>query len=323
MSSVMSGMTTPGTTPPAVQQALSDFILATPEADLIYAFPAKRFSLPMNAGNTLRMVRFDNLPVVKSSLPSNGTVPAPAVLTDQFVDARIRYYGQSVILSEQLYLENQQPMWEGTTERLQYCFQLSQDQLIRDAMAATVSLVNCRYGVNNDVPTNISAQDLAEVNQVLLRQNAMKFTRGIAASEVGFNTAPISPSYLALGHTDLLAQLLNVSGFIPAHQYSDTEKVMPAEVGWNYYFRFLLSSVGLIEQNASAQGADVYDLFAVAREAIGDVELAGYGVQLIYASPEVTEPRLRTAASLAVKWSQAPTILNDSWILKVRCTLAP
>jgi N4-gp56 family major capsid protein len=307
--------------PPAVQQALSDYILATPEADLIHMFPVKRFSLPMNSGNTLRMVRFDNLPVVKQPLPQNGTIPAPAVQTDEFVDARIRYYGQSVLLNEQVYLENQQPVFVGATERLQYCFQLSQDQLIRDAMAATTSVVNCVGGVNGDTPTELSLSDIQDVNTVLLRNKAMKFTSGIEG-ENRFGTGPIAASYLGLGHTDLLNSLTNISQFIASHQYSNVTPVLPAEVGYCNYFRFCLSAEGLIEANASANGDDVYDTFCVAREAVGDVELSGYGVQLIYSDPSIVEPRFRTASSLAVKWSQAPTILNDAWIIRMRSTLA-
>jgi N4-gp56 family major capsid protein len=219
------------------------------------------------------------------------------------------------------WLENQQPIWAISTERLQYNFQLTQDELIRDAMASTTSLVNATGGLNGDNPTNMTSQDLMAINAQLLDNNAMKFTRGIQGT-LEFNTSPIAASYLGLGHTNLLSQLYGLSGWVPSHQYSNLTPVFPAEAGYNSYFRFCLSSVGLIEQGASALGQDVYDVFMVAREAVGDVELAGYGVQLIYASPEVTEPRFRTAASLAVKWSQAPTILNDAWIIKYRCTLA-
>ena len=318
--STLSGPTTTLNMPPAVQQALSDYILATPEADLIHMFPVKRFSLPMNSGNTLRMVRFDNLPVVKQPLPQNGTIPAPAVQTDEFVDARIRYYGQSVLLNEQVFLENQQPVFVGATERLQYCFQLSQDQLIRDAMAATTSVVNCVGGVNGQSPTELSLSDIQDVNTVLLRNKAMKFTSGIEGED-RFGTGPIAASYLGLGHTDLLNSLTNISQFIASHQYSNVTPVLPAEVGYVNYFRFCLSAEGLIEANASSTGQDVYDMFMVAREAVGDVELASYGVQLIYSDPSIVEPRFRTASSLACKWSQAPTILNDAWIIRLRSTL--
>jgi N4-gp56 family major capsid protein len=319
--STLSGLSTTNNVPPAVQQALSDFILATPEADLIHLFPVKRFTLPMNSGSTLRMVRFDNLPVVKDPLPANGSVPAPVVQTDEFVDARIRYYGQSAVIQEQVSIENQQPIFVGTTERLQYCYQLSQDQLVRDAMAATTSLINCTNGNNGLTPSNVSERDFAQVNGTLLRNNAMRFTRGIEGED-RFGTGPIASSFLALAHTDLLEDLNGLAQFIPSHQYSNITPVMPAEAGYVSYFRVCLSSVGLIEQNAASNGSDVYDIFCVAREAVGDVEMSGYGVQLIYASPEVTEPRFRTASSLAVKWSQAPTILNDAWIIRLRATLA-
>ena len=218
------------------------------------------------------------------------------------------------------YLENQQPVFVGATERLQYCFQLSQDQLIRDAMAATTSVVNCVGGVNGQSPTELSLGDIQDVNTVLLRNKAMKFTSGIEGED-RFGTGPIAASYLGLGHTDLLNSLTNISQFIASHQYSNVTPVLPAEVGYCNYFRFCLSAEGLIEANASSTGQDVYDMFMVAREAVGDVELSGYGVQLIYSDPSVVEPRFRTASSLACKWSQAPTILNDAWLVRLRCTL--
>lgn len=187
-------------------------------------------------------------------------------------------------------------------------------------MAATTSVVNCVGGVNGQTPTELSLQDIQDVNTLLLRNKAMKFTSGIEGED-RFGTGPIAASYLGLGHTDLLNSLTNISQFIASHQYSNVTPVLPAEVGYCNYFRFCLSAEGLIEANASSTGQDVYDMFMVAREAVGDVELSGYGVQLIYSDPSIVEPRFRTASSLACKWSQAPTILSDSWLIRLRCTL--
>lgn len=318
--STAQGLTTTINVPPAVQQSLSDMILATPEADLIHLFPVRRVTLPQNAGSVLRMVRFQNLPVVKNPLPANGSIPAPVVQTDEFVDAQIRYYGQSVVIQEQAVLELQQPIFVGATERLTYCFQLSQDQLVRDAMAATTSVVNAVGGTNGKTPSNLSAADFAAVNTALLAQNAMKFTHGIEGED-RFATSPIPATYLALGNTNLLEDLNQLPTFIPTHQYSNIAPSFPAEAGSINYFRVCLSSVGMIVPNGAGDGSDLYEIFCVARDAMGDVEMSNYGVRLIYASPEITEPRFQTAASLAIKWSQAPTILNDAWIVKLRCTL--
>lgn len=317
--STAQGLTTTINVPPAVQQSLSDMILATPEADLIHLFPVRRVTLPQNAGSVLRMVRFQNLPVVKNPLPANGSIPAPVVQTDEFVDAQIRYYGQSVVIQEQAALELQQPIFVGATERLTYCFQLSQDELVRDAMAATTSCVYAVGGTNGKTPSNLSAADFAAINTTLLKNNAMKFTHGIEAED-RFAASPIPATYLALGHTDLLQDLTELPTFIPTHQYSNISPSFPAEAGSVNYFRVCLSSVGMIVPNGASDGSDLYEVFCVARDAMGDVEMSNYGVRLIYASPEITEPRFQTAASLAIKWSQAPTILNDAWIIKLCCT---
>lgn len=316
----MQGITTTVNVPPAIQQSLSDMILSTPEADLIHLYPVKRTTLAQNAGSVLRFVRFRNLPVAKNPLPATGSIPAPVVQTDEFVDAKIRYYGQSVVLQEQLVLENQQPIFVGATERLTYCFQLTQDQLVRDAMASTTSMVYATGGTNGLTPSNLSAADFAQVNTALLRNKAMKFTVGIPGEDK-FATSPIPATYLALGHTDLLQSLNEIPSFVPTHQYSNVVPAFPAEAGSINYFRICLSAEGLLIPTGASNGDPLYEVFCCAREAVGDVEMSNYGVRLIYASPEITEPRFQTAASLAVKWSQAPTILNDAWIIRLRCTL--
>lgn len=95
-----------------------------------------------------------------------------------------------------------------------------------------------------------------------------------------------------------------------------------AEWGSVRNIRFLLSSVGSITPNASAAGADIYNIFLPGQESYDMVDLDGYSAQFIYAPPEIASPRLRLYQTAGWKMAQVFNITNTSWIINLRCTLA-
>ncbi len=78
----------------------------------------------------------------------------------------------------------------------------------------------------------------------------------------------------------------------------------------------------ILEGNASAGGADVYNIFIPGQESYDMVDLDGYSAQFIYAPPEIASPRLRLYQTAGWKMAQVFNITNTSWIVNLRCTLA-
>jgi len=180
--------------------------------------------------------------------------------------------------------------------------------------------VNAVGGSDGDNPTEISRTDIDFVVRTLRGNNAYSFITGIEG-ENRFGCAPVRDAYFGLGHTDLIGQLDNINGFIQKWNYPNQQSTLDAEWGSVANLRFLLSSVGSVTPSASAMGANVYNIFCCGRESFAAVEQDGYSAQFIYRPPIYDGP-LALNASVGYKFAEVPRILNDQWLLNLRCTLA-
>lgn len=94
----------------------------------------------------------------------------------------------------------------------------TEDELMRDRLASTASFINCTNGVNGDNPTEITRPDCDLVIRTLRGNNAYSFLTGVEG-ENKFGTAPVRDAYFGLGHTDMIGQLDNVTGFVQKWNY--------------------------------------------------------------------------------------------------------
>jgi len=85
--------------------------------------------------------------------------------------------------------------------------------------------------------------------------------------------------------------------------------------------RFLVSSIGSKSPSASANNADVYNIFCVGMEAYACIEQDNYSASFIYRPPIYDGP-LALNASVGFKFAEVPRITYDLWVLNLRCTLS-
>lgn len=64
------------------------------------------------------MRRYNPLPTAVVPLGNSGVPPAPVTTTVVDIDATMSFYGQYIILNEQVTLQNQDPVLNELTERL-------------------------------------------------------------------------------------------------------------------------------------------------------------------------------------------------------------
>ncbi len=205
-------------------------------------------------------------------------------------------------------------------QRLGVSLRQTEDQLMRDMLQSTASFINCVGGTDGDNPTEITRADVDTVIRTLRGNNAYSFLTGIEGMD-RFGTAPVRDAYFGLGHTDLIGQLDNVSGFIQKWNYPNQQSTLDPEWGTVANIRFLLSSIGSITPNASMLGNNVYNIFVAGREAFAAIEQDGYSAQFIYRPPIYDGP-LALNASVGYKFAEVPRILNDQWVFNLRCTLS-
>lgn len=314
-------ITTSSVLPAPVQQSFSYKLLSVPVPYMIHKIPAMLKQMPRNGGTTLRMRRYNPLATATVPLGNTGITPPPQQLTAVDIDAKMDFYGTYIYLNEQVTLQNQDPVLNEATQRLGVSLRQTEDELTRNMLASTASFLNCTGGTNGDNPTEMNRVDVDNVVQTLAGNNAYTIADNIEGDDK-FGTAPVRDSYFALGSTNLIRTIENVSGFIAKAQYPYQTTVMRPEWGSISNLRFLLSSIGSVSPNASALGADVYNIFCVGMEAYACIEQDGYSAQFIYRPPIYDGP-LALNASVGYKFAEVPRITNDAWVINLRSTLKP
>lgn len=85
-----------------VQQAFAHKLLSVPIPNLIHNLAAMRKEMPRNGGKILRMRRYNPLPTALVPLGNTGITPPATVATAIDIDAEMSFYGQYLVLNEQV-----------------------------------------------------------------------------------------------------------------------------------------------------------------------------------------------------------------------------
>jgi len=196
----------------------------------------------------------------------------------------------------------------------------AEDIILRDFLLSAVSKYNCQGGTNGDNPTDISARDISIMASMLDTANAFKFLTG-KQGEDRFGSAPIRAAYVLLTSTELQPSFDGMDKFTASWNYPNQNDVIYSEYGSVFNARIFTSSESAVLRNTSDLGNDVYHNMFVARESYAHIDQDGYSSQLIYRDPIFSGP-LALNGTLAVKFAQAQSINQDTWILDACCTKA-
>jgi len=304
-----------------VQQSFDGRLLSIKAPNLIHTVAASSRTMPANAGKTLRMRRMDKLATATVPLGNTGDTPPSSPLSAMDIDATIGFYGAYIQINEQVTLQSEDPVLNSAVELLGICMRETEDELTREMLSSTATVINCVGGVNGDSPTEITKSDVDVIVSSLLMADAYTITEGIQG-ENRFGTAPIRDAYIAMAHSKMSSELEGVDDFLHKNQYPSGMNGLPSEWGAIGNIRFLLSSKGSVTEAASINGEDVYNTFICGREAYAVVDQAEYTSQFIYLPPSIAGGPLAQNATAGFKMATAQAILNDEWVLKLEATLS-
>jgi N4-gp56 family major capsid protein len=313
-------ITTASSLPAAVQQSFNMKLLSVPTPNMIHKIPAQKDRMPRNGGTTMRYRRYNPLDTALVPLGTSGVTPPSQNLTAVDIDAKISWYGSYVEINEQVVLQSQESVLNEAALRLGVSLRQTEDELTRNMLASTAAALDCVNGVNGDIPTELTREDIDRVVRTLLSANGHMFLSGIEGED-RFGTSPVRNAYFALCSTQLTSDLSDVEGFIHQSQYPNQQAVLDSEWGAVGNLRFLVSSIGSTAAVASNDGQTVYNVFCVAKEAYACVEQDGASAQFIY-RPAVYSGPLAQNVTVGYKFAEVPRILNDSWVIRLRTTLA-
>jgi N4-gp56 family major capsid protein len=191
------------------------------------------------------------------------------------------------------------------------------DEVTRDVLASTSSVLQCSNGTNSGTPTELSKADLDAAIKTLLGNDAEMISEVITGTDA-FATSPVRPSFMGYIDTDLLDDLENVSNFLSSANYPNNQRVMDDEWGSTSNIRWLYTSVGSVSNAATP----VYNNFIIGKEAYAVVHL-GSERGKFYVEPlgsAGSADPLHQRGSVGWEHPFVARILNDAFMLNLTAT---
>lgn len=307
------------TLPPQIQQRYNAKLLSTPERNLVHMLFATPVELPDNQGYIDRQSRYDRLDLFPVPLDDAQTNPPAQQLNRVDVDCRVRVYATYIVLTRQVTITNEDPVLNSAAARLGQSLRETQDVLVRDVLESSASVINSVGGLNGDLPTEMSIDDVDDVVTVL-QNNSAEYITQIIEAEDRFGTSPLGDSYGCMLTTRMIPVLNNIEGFTRKFQYPNIDKTLATEWGGVNNVRFFISEQGSVTPNASLLGADVANCFVAAKESYKVVWQAGGKARFLYLPPGYNNDPCMLRHTAGCSFYQGQCITNDLWVQNLRST---
>lgn len=298
-------------------QAAED-LLSTPMFNLIHSFGVDLHHAEAYIGKTTRMSRFERLSTDGGQLDGSGIDPESEVPQRTDVDATMEIYAKSIITNEQVVLYENSKTLTKFTALLGQWLREKEDLLMRDLFASSVSYINCTGGTNGDQPSNISLNDVNNIETILIGNDARTMLQSINAMDK-FSTGPTRDAFIALASTNLTNDLQKVQGVLLKNAYPSQEGLRPEEYCAISRFRFFVSSKGAKTPGISTLGRTVYTVPMYGLEAAAKIEQNNYTATIGYRPPWVVSTVAQNS-QLYAKFAIARAITNQNWISGLNCT---
>lgn len=167
----MSTITTVAVLPPAVREYYDRLLLMTAYPTLIHTKFAQKRVLPEKMGDTIVFRRYSRLATVPIPLVDGITPPgAPLSATD--IKARVDFYGNFVTITNQVELTVEDRVLNEAARLLAQNLAQTMDEVTRDVLASTSSVLQCANGVNGSTPTELTKADIDIAVRTLLGNDA-------------------------------------------------------------------------------------------------------------------------------------------------------
>ena len=309
-------MTTTAVLPPAVREYYDRLLLMTAYPMLVHTRFAQKRVLPKKNGDTIVFRRYSRLSTVPIPI-QDGITPPGAPLSATDIKARVDFYGNFVTITNQVELTVEDRVLNEASRLLAENLGQTMDEVTRDVLNSTSSVLACSNGSNGSTPTELTKLDIDAAVKLLLGNDALMISNVVIGTGA-FGTTPVRPAFWGYIDTDLLDDLEAVSNFISSANYPSQTTVLDGEWGSTGNVRWLYTSVGAV----SSAATPVYSNFIIGKEAYAVVNL-GSETGEFYIEP------LGSAGSAdplhqrgTVGWQHpfVSRILNDAFMLNLQAS---
>ncbi len=234
------------------------------------------------------------------------------------IDADMEIYAKSIVTNEQVVLYENSKTLTKFTALLGQWLREKEDLLMRDLFSSSVAYINATGGINGDQPSNISLNDVNNIETILLNNDARTMLTSIEAQD-RFGTSPTRDCFIALASTNLTNDLQKVQGVTLKANYPSQEGLRPEDYCQISRFRFFVSSKAAKIPGASSKGNTVYTIPMYGLEAAAKIEQNNYTAVIGYRPPWVVSSVAQNS-QLYAKFAIARAITNQNWISGLNVT---
>jgi N4-gp56 family major capsid protein len=264
------------------------------------------------------MSRFERLSTEGGQLDGSGIDPASEVPVRTDIDATMEIYAKSIAVNEQLVLWENSKTLTKFTALLGQWLREKEDLLMRDLFSSSVSYINATGGLNADQPSNISLNDVNNIEQILLGNDARSMLTQLEAT-LEFGTSGVRDAFIALCSTNITNDLQKVQDVLLKKNYPTQEGLRPEEYCSISRFRFFTSSKAARTPGISTKGNTVYTIPMYGLEAASKISQNNYTSKIGY-RPDWVVSSVAQNSQLYAKFAIARAITNQNWISGLNVT---
>lgn len=316
--SFSTGITGIGNMAPELPVQAAEDLLSTPQFNLIHSYGVDLHYAQSYIGKTTRMSRFERLSTDGGQLDGSGIDPASEVPVRTDIDAKMEIFAKSIAVNEQVIL------WENSKTYTKFIALLGgwirekEDLLMRDLFSSSVSYINATGGLNGDQPSSLSLNDVNDIENILLGNDARSMLTNLEA-EMKFATAGVRDAFIALASTNLASDFQKVQGVILKAAYPTQVGLRPEEYCSISRFRIFVSSKAARTPGISLKGNTVYTMPMFGLEAAAKIEQNNY-TAVIGTRPAWVVSSVAQNSQLYAKFAIARAITNQNWISGLNVT---
>jgi len=240
--------------------------------------------MPKNKANVIKFRRPVPLAVATTPL-TEGTPPTAKAMTYEDVTVTLSQYGDIVEITDVVHDLAEDPVLKDSAMMCGEQAAETIETLMWGVLQGGTNVFYQNGTQRSDVNSVISLDKQRAITRALKAERAKKVT-SMLSSSVKYGTEAVDAAFIAFAHTDLEADIRDLTGFVPTEKYGSM-KALPYEIGKVEDVRYILTPV--LTQIEDAGGAattnntlsttgtnsDVYPIIYAGKDAYGHVALKG------------------------------------------------
>ena len=310
-----SGVTTTTQVDPEVGIYFDNILLDRHQPYYVHGYFCQERRIPQKNSKSAIFRRFDNLADALTPL-TEGVTPNAEQVSKFDITAVVSQYGKVVELSDDVIITVQDQTSNEVADMLTQNMWSTYDKVIRNMLAATAAQIDCLNGVNGNPITEITTTDLELAVDYLEENNAKKLSPNEEGTNA-FGTAPVWAAYWMIISTAIRSDVKNLANFNPTAEYPRQQSVLESEFGSLDEVRVVKTSEAYVDKTSSPY---IYSNFLFGANAYGRVAIDDQSMQMIIKPLGAGEDALDQRQTMGWKGRLGSVILDDSWVINLRCT---